>query len=105
MSSLKKNVTVFNGNVTENGGYLYTTNAPLSSILANKRMTDAILALIDDTVQTLWIYRDGGRYLCQQYFAGKTSLGNNRFRSRRGSHRKNILAHKLSFYIEKDILS
>jgi ubiquinone/menaquinone biosynthesis C-methylase UbiE len=53
MNELKKNVTVFNGNVTENSGYLYSTNAPLSSILANKRITDAMLALIDDTVQTI----------------------------------------------------
>lgn len=53
MNTLKKNVTVFNSNVTDNGGYLYTTNALLSSILANKRITDAMLAMIDDAVHTV----------------------------------------------------
>jgi ubiquinone/menaquinone biosynthesis C-methylase UbiE len=53
MNILKRNVTIFNSNITDNSGYLYTTNAPLSSILANKRITDAMLALIDDTVQTI----------------------------------------------------
>jgi 2-polyprenyl-3-methyl-5-hydroxy-6-metoxy-1,4-benzoquinol methylase len=53
MNTLKKNVSVFNSNVADNGGYLYTTNAPLSSVLANKRITDATLAVIDDTVQTV----------------------------------------------------
>jgi SAM-dependent methyltransferase len=53
MSTLKKNVSVFNSNIADNGGYLYTTNAPLSSVLANKRMTDATLAMIDDAVQTV----------------------------------------------------
>jgi SAM-dependent methyltransferase len=53
MNTLKKNVSVFNSNVAENGGYLYTTNAPLSSVLANKRMTDATLAMIDDAVHTV----------------------------------------------------
>jgi 2-polyprenyl-3-methyl-5-hydroxy-6-metoxy-1,4-benzoquinol methylase len=53
MSTLKKNVIVFNSNVTENGGYLYTTNASLSSILANKRITDAMVAMMDDTVHTI----------------------------------------------------
>jgi ubiquinone/menaquinone biosynthesis C-methylase UbiE len=53
MSTLKKNVSVFNSNVADNGGYLYTTNAPLSSILANKRITDAMLALMNDTVHTV----------------------------------------------------
>jgi hypothetical protein len=53
MNTLKKNVGVFNSNVVDNGGYLYTTNAPLSSILANKRINDATLSMIDDTVQTV----------------------------------------------------
>ncbi|MCW3121267.1 MAG: Methyltransferase type 12, partial [Flavipsychrobacter sp.] len=53
MTTLKENVNVFNADVTGNNGYKYTTNAPLSSILANKRMTEAILALIDKNVTTL----------------------------------------------------
>jgi hypothetical protein len=53
MEILKENVNVFNENVTSNGGYLYTTKPPLSSTLANERITRALLALIDDTVQTL----------------------------------------------------
>jgi SAM-dependent methyltransferase len=53
MSTLKKNVSVFNRNVADNGGYLYTTNASLSSILANRRITDAMLALMDDSIHTV----------------------------------------------------
>jgi len=46
MSLAKKNVSEFNADVQENGGYLYTTNAGLSSVLANKRITDAVNARI-----------------------------------------------------------
>ncbi len=53
METLKKNVDVFNSDVEGNNGYKYTTNAPLSSILANKRMTDATLELIAKDVKTI----------------------------------------------------
>lgn len=40
-------VTPFNEDVAHNGGYLYTTNARLSSRLANQRLTEATLALAE----------------------------------------------------------
>jgi ubiquinone/menaquinone biosynthesis C-methylase UbiE len=42
--SSEKTVTAFNHDVVANRGYLYTTNARLSSTLANARLTDAALA-------------------------------------------------------------
>ena len=44
--TVKDNVTAFNADVTHNAGYLYTTNAPYSAVVANKRMSDAIIAAI-----------------------------------------------------------
>lgn len=38
--TIKKNVGEFNTDVLENGGYRYTQNAPYSSIVSNKRITD-----------------------------------------------------------------
>lgn len=38
--TIKKNVGEFNSDVLENGGYRYTQNAPYSSIVSNKRITD-----------------------------------------------------------------
>ncbi|QWR78591.1 class I SAM-dependent methyltransferase [Candidatus Magnetomonas plexicatena] len=43
----KDSVQVFNRDIEANKGYLYTTNASLSSDLANKRLTDAVLELVD----------------------------------------------------------
>ncbi|MBF0518986.1 MAG: class I SAM-dependent methyltransferase [Nitrospirae bacterium] len=43
----KDSVQVFNRDIEANKGYLYTTNALLSSYLANKRLTDAVLELVD----------------------------------------------------------
>lgn len=42
----KRNVAEFNADVKENDGYRYTTNAPYSSVVANRRMTDATVAAI-----------------------------------------------------------
>jgi SAM-dependent methyltransferase len=53
MSTLKKNVDVFNSDVASNKGYMYTTEAKLSSVLANKRMTDATLDFLDKGAKTL----------------------------------------------------
>jgi ubiquinone/menaquinone biosynthesis C-methylase UbiE len=52
-STLKKNVTVFDSNATENGGFLYTTNATFSSHVANKRISDEIFGFIDPSYKTL----------------------------------------------------
>lgn len=52
-STLKKNVTAFNQNVQENGGFLYTTNAQFSSHVANKRISDEIFKSIRPTYRTL----------------------------------------------------
>jgi ubiquinone/menaquinone biosynthesis C-methylase UbiE len=40
-------VDAFNRDVVANDGYLYTSNARLSSALANRRLTDAVLASAD----------------------------------------------------------
>jgi len=52
-SSLKQNVDEFNRNATENGGFLYTTNALFSSHVANKRISDEIFRFIKPTYKTL----------------------------------------------------
>src|SRR5437868_13924546 len=36
----KTNVEVFNSDVADHGGYRYTHNAPYSSIVSNRRITD-----------------------------------------------------------------
>ena len=41
------NIVSFNRDIEANAGYLYTTNARLSSRLANRRLTDAALAIIN----------------------------------------------------------
>lgn len=51
--SLKQNVDEFNRNATENGGFLYTTNALFSSHVANKRISDEIFRFIKSTYKTL----------------------------------------------------
>jgi len=65
-------VDAFNRDVRENKGYRYTTNPRLSSILANRRLTDAALAIADfrgkkvldigcgDGVYTLELLERGG---------------------------------------------
>jgi SAM-dependent methyltransferase len=40
-------VNQFQSDLENNEGYLYTTNAPLSSRLANRRCTDAVLSMAD----------------------------------------------------------
>lgn len=52
-TSLKENVNAFNQNVSENGGFLYTTNAQYSSHVANKRISDEIFKFIKPTYKTL----------------------------------------------------
>lgn len=42
----KKNVEQFNDDVNQNNGYLYTTNAPYSAVVANQRITEAIITKI-----------------------------------------------------------
>lgn len=46
-------VDVFNADILRNGGYLYSTNARLSSRLAHGRLTEAVLALGDYQDQTV----------------------------------------------------
>ena len=42
---VNENIQPFNQDAVEHGGYVYTTNAPLSSKLATQRTTDIVLAL------------------------------------------------------------
>jgi len=58
MEQLKENVKEFNENVADNGGYLYTTNASLSSILSNERISRVVDELI--SCNTLNIIDIGG---------------------------------------------
>jgi 2-polyprenyl-3-methyl-5-hydroxy-6-metoxy-1,4-benzoquinol methylase len=53
MKTLKKNVTAFNDDVLQNGGYVYTTNARVSSILSLKRSREGILSMLDNDVSTV----------------------------------------------------
>jgi len=46
MEISKQNVLEFNSDVLDNGGYLYTSNAPYSSMVANKRISDKAAAVI-----------------------------------------------------------
>ena len=63
MISQKRNVQEFNHDVKENDGYKYTTNAPFSSIVANRRMTEATIAFIPkDTKSILDIGCGDGTY-------------------------------------------
>ena len=50
---LKQNVEVFNQNVQENGGFLYTTNSEFSSFVANKRISEEIFKFIKPQYKTL----------------------------------------------------
>lgn len=45
-SSLKKNVAAFDSDVSDNGGYRYTSNAPFSSVVSNRRLTDETVTRI-----------------------------------------------------------
>jgi ubiquinone/menaquinone biosynthesis C-methylase UbiE len=45
-TTLKKNVHVFEQNVNDNGGFLYTTNAQFSSKVANERISTEIFKFI-----------------------------------------------------------
>ena len=47
MPSQKDDVESFAADAASNAGYLYTTNARLSSRLANRRLTDSVLAMAD----------------------------------------------------------
>ena len=47
MHKEKKAIDSFNRDVAANDGYLYTTQARLSSIMANRRLTDAALGIVD----------------------------------------------------------
>lgn len=42
-----RSVSAFNQDALENQGYLYSTNAPLSSRIANKRLSDVLLKNAD----------------------------------------------------------
>ena len=44
--TLKRNVDKFNDDVTTHGGYQYTTNATFSSVVANQRITEAIVSRV-----------------------------------------------------------
>jgi 2-polyprenyl-3-methyl-5-hydroxy-6-metoxy-1,4-benzoquinol methylase len=53
MKEVKNNVNVFNKDVELNQGYKYTTNAPFSAVVANKRLTKATLDNLPSNVKTL----------------------------------------------------
>ena len=53
METQKKNVSEFKSDVKANSGYRYTTNAPYSSEVANRRITEATLAEIPGDAASL----------------------------------------------------
>lgn len=53
MKTQKPNVSEFNADVQANQGYRYTTHAPYSSVVANRRITEATLAAIPPGAETL----------------------------------------------------
>lgn len=53
MKTQKQNVSQFNSDVAANQGYIYTTNARFSSVVSNRRMTEATLAAIPKGAKTL----------------------------------------------------
>jgi SAM-dependent methyltransferase len=53
MKNLKKNVESFNRDVNENKGYRYTVNAPFSSVVANKRLTQSTIENIEPSCRSL----------------------------------------------------
>ena len=58
----KQNVNAFNRDASSNDGYQYTTNAPFSSIVANKRLTDATLGHIGSAKTVLDLGCGDGTY-------------------------------------------
>src|SRR6476646_4722073 len=50
---VKENVHLFNQDVVEGAGYVYTTNQQYSSQVANLRLTQATLALIPPDVRSI----------------------------------------------------
>lgn len=58
----KKNVSEFNGDVRSNDGYLYTTNSSLSSILANRRISDRVRELIGPSLSIVDVGCGDGAY-------------------------------------------
>lgn len=46
VQNTKQNVQEFNSDVMDNGGYRYTSNAPYSSIVSNKRITDETVKVL-----------------------------------------------------------
>lgn len=50
---VKDNVSTFNTDVSQNNGYMYSTNAPYSAVVANQRMSKAILAAIPTTARRI----------------------------------------------------
>jgi len=71
---VKKNVEVFNADVGENAGYRYTTNASYSSIVANERMSRAVLAGIGHDVRSVLDLGCGDGAYTAEILAARPSL-------------------------------
>jgi SAM-dependent methyltransferase len=69
------NIAVFDGDAVVNGGYRYTTNAPLSSRMANGRMSDLTHALADFHGQSVLDIGCGdGAYTIELFDRGQPAL-------------------------------
>jgi 2-polyprenyl-3-methyl-5-hydroxy-6-metoxy-1,4-benzoquinol methylase len=53
MKTLNENVIDFNDDVLQNGGYVYTTNARVSSVLSLKRSREGLLSMLENDVSTV----------------------------------------------------
>ena len=60
------NSEAFNRDVVDNGGYRYTTNARLSSHLANRRFTAATLAVADFQGYLHWLDKTTGELVARE---------------------------------------
>ena len=71
-----KSVGAFNQDAVEHQGYLYSTNAPLSSQIANKRLSDLTLENVDLRDKT--VLDIGGGDVWEQRGAGGDQPGERR---------------------------
>jgi SAM-dependent methyltransferase len=75
MAESEANIAVFDGDAQHNGGYRYTTNAPLSSRLANGRMSDLTHQMADFRGQSVLDIGCGdGTYTLELFDRARPSL-------------------------------
>ncbi|MEI6433305.1 MAG: class I SAM-dependent methyltransferase [Bacteroidota bacterium] len=74
MTTIKKNVTVFNSDVEANQGYKYTTNTKFSSVVSNLRLTNITLESIPAGVKSLIDIGCGDGTYTYELYKARTDL-------------------------------